>query len=73
MAPAGTPEPIVKRLNVEINKILHDKEVQETFASRGLALGNPAQIGTPELFGAFIKSEIASVARIARSAGIKPE
>ncbi|MES3001527.1 MAG: tripartite tricarboxylate transporter substrate binding protein [Pseudomonadota bacterium] len=73
MAPAGTPEPIVKRLNVEINKILHDKEVQETFASRGLTLGNPAQIGTPELFGAFIKSEIASVARIARAAGIKPE
>jgi tripartite-type tricarboxylate transporter receptor subunit TctC len=73
MAPAGTPEPIVKRLNVEINKILQDKEVQETFASRGLTLGNPAQIGTPELFGAFIKSEIASVARIARAAGIKPE
>jgi tripartite-type tricarboxylate transporter receptor subunit TctC len=73
MAPAGTPEPIVKRLNVEINKILQDKEVQETFASRGLTLGNPAQIGTPELFGAFNKSVIASVARIARAAGIKPE
>ena len=73
MAPAGTPEPIVRRLNVEINKILRDKEVQEVFASRGLTPGNEAVVGTPELFAAFIKSEIATVARIARAAGIKPE
>jgi hypothetical protein len=30
-------------------------------------------VGTPELFGAFIRSEIANVARVARAAGIKPE
>jgi tripartite-type tricarboxylate transporter receptor subunit TctC len=73
MAPAGTPEPIVRRLNQEINKILHDKEIQDIFASRGLSPGNDALVGTPELFGAFIKSEIANVARVARAAGIKPE
>lgn len=73
MAPAGTPEPIVRRLNQEINKILHDKEVLDIFASRGLSPGNDAVVGTPELFGAFIKSEIANVARVARAAGIKPE
>ena len=73
MAPAGTPEPIVRRLNQEINKILRDKEVLEIFASRGLVPGNEAVVGTPELFGAFVRSEIASVARVARAAGIKPE
>lgn len=73
MAPAGTPEPIVRRLNQEINKILRDKEVQDIFASRGLSPGNEAVVGTPELFAAFIRSEIASVARVARAAGIKPE
>lgn len=73
MAPAGTPAPIVQRLNQEINKILREKEVQDIFASRGLAPGNEAVLGTPELFGAFIKSEIANVSRVARAAGIKPE
>jgi tripartite-type tricarboxylate transporter receptor subunit TctC len=73
MAPAGTPEPIVRRLNQEINRILRDKEVQEIFASRGLSPGDEAVVGTPELFGAFIRSEIANVARVARAAGIKPE
>jgi tripartite-type tricarboxylate transporter receptor subunit TctC len=73
MAPAGTPEPVVRRLNAEINKILRDKEVQEVFAARGLTPGNEAVVGTPELFATFIKSEIATTARIARAAGIKPE
>jgi tripartite-type tricarboxylate transporter receptor subunit TctC len=73
MAPAGTPAPVVQRLNQAINKILREKEIQDTFAARGLAPGNEATLGTPELFGAFIKSEIANVARVARAAGIKPE
>jgi tripartite-type tricarboxylate transporter receptor subunit TctC len=73
MAPAGTPEPIVRRLNQVINEILHDKEVLNTFTLRGLFPGKPETVGTPELFGAFIKSEISSVARVARAAGIQPE
>lgn len=73
MAPAGTPEPIVRRLNREINKTLQEKEILATFAARGLTPGDPARVGTPELFGAFIKTEIANVARIARDAGVKPE
>lgn len=73
MAPAGTPAPIILRLNHEINKILRDKEVQGIFASRGLTPGDEAKVSTPELFAAFIKSEIRTVARIAGSAGIKPE
>jgi tripartite-type tricarboxylate transporter receptor subunit TctC len=73
MAPAGTPEPVVRRLNEEINKILREKEVVDTFAARGLAPGNDAVYGTPALFQAFIKSEIDTVARVARSANIKPE
>lgn len=73
MAPAATPAPVVQRLNQEINRILREKEIRDTFAARGLAPVNEAALGTPELFGAFIKSEIANVARVARAAGIKPE
>jgi tripartite-type tricarboxylate transporter receptor subunit TctC len=73
MAPAGTPEPVVRRLNQEINRILQDKEVTALFSKRGLAPGRPDVYGTPELFGKFIRSELASVARVARAADIKPE
>lgn len=73
MAPAGTPAPVVRRLNQEINKILHEKEVVDTFTARGLAAGNEAVYGTPELFSAFIKSELANIAKVARAANIKPE
>jgi len=73
MATAGTPDAIVRRLNREINKTLQEKEILETFAARGLTPGDAARVGTPELFGAFIKTELANVARIARDAGIKPE
>ena len=73
MAPAGTPQTVVRRLNKEINRILQDKEVIELFSKRGLAAGSTAVYGTPELFGKFIGSELASVARVARAANIKPE
>jgi tripartite-type tricarboxylate transporter receptor subunit TctC len=72
MAPAGTPKPIVLQLNQTINKILREKQVVDTFSSRGLFPGDEAKIGTPELFGDFIKSEISSAARVARAAGIAP-
>jgi tripartite-type tricarboxylate transporter receptor subunit TctC len=56
MAPAGTPEPIVRRLNQELNKILRDKEVQDVFASRGLSPGNKPMGGTPLFSPPYIKS-----------------
>lgn len=73
MAPAATPPPIVDRLNLQINKILLTKEIADAFATRGLKLGDPAVVGTPALFRAFIKSELAKSAQVAKAANIKPE
>ena len=73
MARAGTPEPVVAKLAQRVDGILREKEVLDIFAQRGLYPGNPAAVGTPELFGRFIKAEIADIARITKSAGIKPE
>jgi len=73
MAPAGTPEPIVHRLNQAFNDILRQPDVKEVFAARGLTAGDEARYGTPALFGAFIRAELQSVARIARAANIRPE
>jgi tripartite-type tricarboxylate transporter receptor subunit TctC len=69
LAPAGTPAPIVARLNAETVKALGSADVQATFAKQGLE----AKPGTPEQFAAHIKSEIAKFTKIGKAAGIKAE
>ena len=69
LAPAGTPAPIIARLNAETVKVLGRPDVQSTLGAQGLELAP----GTPEQFAAHIKSEIAKFTRIARAANIKAE
>jgi len=69
LAPAGTPAPIVSRLNAETVKVLGRADVQSTLGAQGLDLVP----GSPEQFAAHIKSEIAKFTRIAKAAGIKAE
>ena len=69
LAPAGTPAPIVARLNAETNKVLGRPDVQATLGAQGLELAP----GSPEQFAAHIKSEIAKFSRIGKAAGIKAE
>ena len=52
-APAGTPQPIVERLNREINAVLSDPEVQKRMITAGLT----AVIETPAELGERIKRE----------------
>jgi tripartite-type tricarboxylate transporter receptor subunit TctC len=70
MAPAGTPRPIVDRLNAEINKIFRDPQViKERLNKVGLEpLGS-----TPEEMLDVMKKELAKYTKVARAAGIKPE
>ncbi len=69
MAPAGTPRDIVMRLNAESAKIINSPEVRERFSRQGV---EPAT-GTPEQFGALIKSEVARWAKVIKDAGIKAD
>ena len=69
LAPAGTPAPIISRLNAETVKVLGRADVQSTLGAQGLELVP----GTPEQFATHIKSEIAKFTRIAKAAGIKAE
>lgn len=69
LAPAGTPAPIISRLNAETVKVLGRADVQSTLGAQGLELVP----GSPEQFAAHIKSEIAKFTRIAKAAGIKAE
>jgi tripartite-type tricarboxylate transporter receptor subunit TctC len=69
LAPAGTPAPIVSRLNAETVKVLERDDIQATLAKQGLEVAP----GTPEQFAAHIKSEIAKFTQIGKAAGIKAE
>jgi tripartite-type tricarboxylate transporter receptor subunit TctC len=51
---AGTPKPIIDRLNAEVNRILRDPQMTARFREQGIT---PAG-GTPQQFGAFVSSEI---------------
>ena len=68
-APAGTPKPIVERLNTEINKILGSPEMQAKLRDAGADV----RISSIEEFSAFTKSESDKYAQIIKESGVKPE
>jgi tripartite-type tricarboxylate transporter receptor subunit TctC len=70
MAPAGTPRPIIDRLNGEINRVVRDPQiVKERLNTVGLeAVGT-----TPEQLLEVMKADLVKYTKIAREAQIKPE
>jgi tripartite-type tricarboxylate transporter receptor subunit TctC len=64
-APAGTPEPIVQRLNREILAVLKDPAVVERFD----LLGGSAVEMTPEQYTRFVAEEIEIWAPVVRDSG----
>jgi tripartite-type tricarboxylate transporter receptor subunit TctC len=68
MAPAGTPKPVVARLNQGLVKALKMPDVVDWMKQNGL---DPAPT-TPEEHAAYIKSELAKWAKIVKAAKIEP-
>jgi tripartite-type tricarboxylate transporter receptor subunit TctC len=66
-ATAGTPRPVIDRLNKEINRIIHLPDVVAVLDQQGVS---PAG-STPEEFQALISREIAQWREVAREANIK--
>ena len=69
LAPAGTPKPIIEKLNRELNAILDEPESQK----RLLALGAETLKSTPDEFAAFIKNEREKWGNRVRQSGAKLE
>lgn len=67
LAPAGTPNDIVGKLNAAIGRVLRTQEMKERFAGAGT---DPVS-NTPEQFAAFLRAETGKWATVIRSAGIK--
>ena len=69
LAPAGTPETIVNRLQVEAAAALKTDEVKKRLAADGAEpVGN-----TPTQFGTLIRNELIKWGDVAKAAGITPQ
>jgi tripartite-type tricarboxylate transporter receptor subunit TctC len=66
-APARTPEPILDRLNGEINRILGESDVKQRLA----ILAFTPVGGSRAEFAAFLKSEIAKWGKVVKESGAK--
>jgi tripartite-type tricarboxylate transporter receptor subunit TctC len=67
VAPAGTPAPIVGKVNAAVNRILQEKEMQ-TFAA---SIASTTRAGTPEELQAFMRGELALWGEAVRASGAK--
>jgi tripartite-type tricarboxylate transporter receptor subunit TctC len=68
MAPAGTPKPIVDKLNTEINKAIRKPEVLEAWSKQGAV----PLVMTPTEFDAYLRKDIDKWAGVVKAAGLAP-
>lgn len=69
VVPAGTPQPIIARLNRELNTILAMDDVKKVFAQQGVVPDG----GTPTQFQAFIDSQMALWKKVVQDGRITAE
>jgi tripartite-type tricarboxylate transporter receptor subunit TctC len=67
LAPAGTPRPIVNRLNEAVAQILKSPQAHERYANVGAEI----RYNSPEEFAALIRSDVAKWAKVIRARGIR--
>jgi tripartite-type tricarboxylate transporter receptor subunit TctC len=66
LVPAGTPRPIIDRLNKEVVAVLNLPDVKEFLFKQGLDTAP----STPDEFGAYIRSEKAQWEKVIKAAGL---
>ncbi|MFM9967023.1 MAG: Bug family tripartite tricarboxylate transporter substrate binding protein [Burkholderiales bacterium] len=69
VVPAATPDAIVTRLNTEFVRVFRDQKFGEFLES----LATEANVGTPQEFAAFIRSENQAFGQMIKRFNIKPE
>jgi tripartite-type tricarboxylate transporter receptor subunit TctC len=67
--PAGTPQPIVQRLNAELRRVLAHEETRQKLIAQGTEiLGS-----TPEEYAAYLRTELARWSKVVAETGAKAE
>jgi tripartite-type tricarboxylate transporter receptor subunit TctC len=68
-APAGTPAPVLQKLNSDVNTVLRDAQVREAIEKQGMT---PVG-GTPQRLADLVKRELPRWNRVVSAAGIKAD
>jgi tripartite-type tricarboxylate transporter receptor subunit TctC len=68
-APAGTPKPIVAKINADMAKALNMPDLRQRLDQQGV----DAAPNSPEEFATFIRSETTKWAKVVKDAGIQPQ
>jgi tripartite-type tricarboxylate transporter receptor subunit TctC len=66
VAPAGTPKEIIAKLNAEMVRIANLPDIKKQL----MEMGSPPVAGTPDQFGALIRSEIPKWAKVVKQANV---
>jgi tripartite-type tricarboxylate transporter receptor subunit TctC len=69
LAPAGTPQPVIERINREVNAVLAQPDVRERLSASGC---DPAP-GTPEAFAARVAGDVARWKKLAAEKNIRAD
>ncbi len=69
MAPAATPQPIVERLNRELNAVLQETEIRQRLESMHYRVERT----TPQEFSQFYKEQTALWTKLIKDKGIQPQ
>jgi tripartite-type tricarboxylate transporter receptor subunit TctC len=68
-APAGTPQPALRKIHAETIKVMKAPDVSERLQSQGLKI----ETGSPQDLARYVESEIARWAQVIKEQGIKAE
>jgi len=69
MAPAGTPRPVLERLNAEVRKVIDSPEVKEAWAKQGAF---PMGMSI-EQFDKFLRAELVKWAKAVKASGARAD
>ena len=67
MAPVGTPQPVVDKLNAEIAKVINRADVKENWAKQGAV----PMVMSPAEFDKYLRADIEKWAKVVQKSGIK--
>lgn len=67
LAPAGTPDALVKKINADVMKVLASPEVSKKLLERGI----DTRASTPQEFGTYIKAEVPKWTDVVKASGAR--
>jgi tripartite-type tricarboxylate transporter receptor subunit TctC len=67
MAPAGTPKPVIERLQKDLTNVLNNSSIRDQLATQGIE-STPS---SPEKFTNYIRTETAKWSKVIRAANLK--